>query len=188
MKRFLCRAVIVFILVGSVLYFFGYPSLLKFKKRQTFISKSSVKFDEENPPAITVLGWRQREQKGWKNATMHDNLENHCNLTLKYQEVKACVDENTFSHDETILDAENIDGAKIAKEKFWTEDLTNYDAGKLHTLNNSYRIGQDSTRLKIGLNKSLNYTIFIHDPHIFMYSFNPDSIPQIQLNLVNGYY
>ena len=187
MWQILCKAVIVIILIGTVLHFFGYPSLKKYQKRQTLISKSSVKFKEMKPPAITVVAWKQTEQRGWKNSHGQKNFESHCNLTRDFQEVKTCIDENTFDHNDVVEYVKNVDGRNITNQSFWTDDLSNFDAGKMHTLNNSYMIGDDTTWIRIDLNKSLNYTIFIHDPQFFMYTMNPDTIPQIQINLSGGY-
>jgi hypothetical protein len=51
-------------------------------------------------------------------------------------------------------------------------------------MNSSYTLGTNwADSLDLLLNKNLYYYIWIHDPHFFIQSLNPDAIPQIQLTL-----
>ena len=48
-------------------------------------------------------------------------------------------------------------------------------------MNNSFRIGIDTTSLRIEFKKDINCTIRIHDPNYYMFTNNPETVPQIRI-------
>ena len=166
--------------------FFGQPSYLKFKEEKTLISEAKVLYNWKNPPAITILTWKMHQNKGWKNVSSpHNLLGTNCPGLGELNQTVACIDRQTFNLSEVLEEAHSADesGKNISSSKFWSEDFSNFDIGKTFTLNNSFEVGKDSKSLEISLNKSHNYTILFHDPHYFMHTSNPDTVPKVSITL-----
>ena len=68
---------------------------------------------------------------------------------------------NTFNLSEVLEKATSGDETRkdITNETFWSEDFSNFDLGKTFSLNNSFEIGKGN------------------DPHYFMCTINPNTIP-----------
>ena len=167
--------------LGTIfLIYFGHPSYLKYKKNQTLISETKVDFNRNKPPAITVLAWRKQKEVGWKEKS---NLTENCDVSQDFKDIIECIDNKTFNLSEILEQATSGDESKtdITNASFWTEDLSNFQAGRCYSLNQSYDIGTDSKIFSLSLRKSQNYTIFIHDTNYFMFTHNPDTVPRIQL-------
>ena len=111
------------------------------------------------------------------------NLKQSCDTSLDFNTVQNCINEKTFKFSEVLENARSGDETErnITNTTLWSEDLSNFDLGKAYTLNNSFEIGIDSRQLRIDLKKGQNYTIFIHDPKYFMFTENPNTIPQIRV-------
>ena len=134
--------------------------------------------------------WRKHPGKGWKNDFVNKNLKQNCKITKNVSNLISCIDKNTFTLSE-VLETKPIEigdesSSRFTNASLWSEDLSNFDLGKVFTLNNSYRIGHNSDHLQIYFKKGNNYTISIHDPHYYMYALNPFTIPQIRLVITDS--
>ena len=70
------------------------------------------------------------------------------------------------------------------RPSFWDSDITLFTAGQCHTLNNSYTIGTNRTHLlQFTLVQNNTYLIRIHDPHLSILNFNPDTFPDVMITL-----
>ena len=149
------------------------------------ISETKVLYDRNKPPAITIVAWKTESEKGWKNNYLDGNFKKNCNSSLDFDAVVTCINENTFNLSEVLEKATSGDEAQtdITNATLWSEDLSNFDLGKAFSLNHSFEIGKDSRYLEIELKREMNYTIFIHDPHYFMYTNNPNTVSQIQVEI-----
>ena len=151
-------------------------------------------YDMENPPAITIVSWKNYQNRGWKNFAPKSHqsginpINSNCPHYHEYDKVVACVNNATFNLSEVLEEAASGGefGQNITHLKFWSEDLSNFEIGKTFTLNNSFQIGKDSNPLKIILKRNQNYTILIHDPHYFLHTSNPDTIPKVQISMTDS--
>ena len=147
-------------------------------------SETKVKYDWDKPPAITIATWKTKLETGWKKAFRRgENLKTNCETTQDFDTMVACIDDKTFQLSEVLEEAISGDETErnITNATLWSEDLSNFDLGKVHTLNSSFQIGKDSRQLTMNFKNDQNYTIFIHDPKYFMFTENPDTIPQIRV-------
>ena len=187
----------MFLLMGKVLFItilatiflihFGLPSYLKYKENETLISETKVNINWNKPPAVTVIAWRQQSEKGWKEESDSDKeyLGKNCNISQEFQELTECINSKTFNLSEMLEKATSEDHTTkdLTNNSFWTEDFSNFDLGKSFSLNHSYEIEKDSPYLGLFFKESLNYTILIHDPNYFIYTNNPDTVPQVRLSM-----
>ena len=151
----------------------------------SFISEKRVPYDWGQTPAITVVEWRSHVEKGWKTDFLNNNLNQSCAIFQNFTSLIECIDRNTFDLSEILDQLKNGDGSKqdITNNVSWSEDLGNFDLGKAYTLNNSYQIGIDTKRFEILFKKDLNYTVYIHDPHYYIDTFNPNTAPKGSLTI-----
>ena len=151
------------------------------------LSESWVPYKWDQPPAITVVGWKTNVDKGWKDDFYEQNLNRSCNIFQNFPQLIKCINEKTLNLTDILVKVFNGDESKqdITDSISWSEDLGNFDLGKAFTLNNSFQVGIDTTRFEIHLKKSFNYTIWVHDPNYYMYSLNPDTVPKGSLKNQN---
>ena len=67
----------------------------------------------------------------------------------------------------------------LSSSSFWISDLTVGMAGRCYTLNYSQAIGSDieDDTLSFNLDPKLTYRYFIHQPHFFLQTWNPLTMP-----------
>ena len=64
------KLIFIIFLAITFLVFFGYPSLLDYQSNKTLISESKVRFNSNEPPAITIAVMTKKEnvmKHGWKD-------------------------------------------------------------------------------------------------------------------------
>ena len=118
-------------------------------------------------PAITISAWIQ-EQPG----KCYD-------INQSAKAIEKCIEENSLTISDLFKGIiRGFDGQlslNVSKD-MWTEDSTNYWAGRYYTLNFPLTIGPNDETDQIYIllsNISLFYELFIHDPKFFFYSNNP---------------
>ena len=157
------------------------------------IVEEKIKFKSNDPPAITISAARISKTSsdwayGWKVDADGMNLpgeiiETVCNKSGDINDTLACIENKTFKFSEVF---ENVSNGVIElnKPELWNTDIFYFWYGAAFTLNSSYRLGTShSNSLRINLNPNNVYYLWIHDPHFFIQSSNPDTIPQVQINL-----
>ena len=143
MITMLVRLLFISTLFTIFILFFGYPSFIKYRKKETLISEKVVPYNWETPPAITVIAWRKHIEKGWRVDSNNQSLKNSCtNEFKKFSKLVECIDKQTFNLSEIVNQVHY--GEDLINHLPWTEDLGNFDLGKAFTLNNSFQIGRDS--------------------------------------------
>jgi hypothetical protein len=162
---------------------FGKHSLCKFFEEETFTLEKKVDFDLENPPAITICA--RKQGNGWTQEIDPEyyfkEFQKLCDST-NTDDALSCIEQNTFDLNETIKEALILPSRKIL-DSSWDTDITLFAAGQSHTLNNSYTVGTDRTRmLRIVLAENNSYFIMFRDPQIFALNLNPETFPSAIIN------
>ena len=192
-------------LFASFLYFFGLPSWRKYLAREVFISRQKISIHEIPPPAITFCAEKQGEAWRSDNSSSeiipgHEigvemdiiakhSILNQCKDSHTVEEVYNCVDAKTFNLTEIIAEAfvassatSRSNSSDIARPEFWIPEISLTSMGKCHTLNNSVSLKDAKWNFHFDPLTNLN-TIFIHDPHYFLITGNPATIPMITLDM-----
>ena len=203
-KIFFCLVLFI-----TFLLFFGLPSLKKYLAKEVFINKKMIScIYDIAPPAITFCAVRKGSP--WKSNNYSDydsNAEKDHEMEIEHEndefsgpqsvmldkcrnfdtaeEVFNCVDAKTFNFTETVHYATSEMGPHnktfITNSSFWIQDISLIILGKCHTLNNSVSLG--SGKWWFMFNSSMDMKIFIHDPHFFLMTANPATIPAVNIDL-----
>ena len=119
------------------------------------------------------------------DSVLQSEILSQCEDSNSAEEVFACVDAKTFNFNETIPTALSeitlLNYSDISNPAFWISEITLSNLGRCHTLNNSVSLG--SAKWSFYFDPSTAYTVYIHDPHYFMMTANPATIPMINLDM-----
>ena len=173
------------------IFLFGIPSWEKFQAKEVMINKIKVNPIKSITPAVTICALDKVTVQGWKsfnikkgNVTIPDYRNNILSFHCEGSELLAdCINNETFNLTETIKSATAGDWPyrNILNTTFWIDELSYFGFGKCHTLNNSVSLG--SSEFQFFLNRSLKYHVFMHDPHYFMITANPSTMPNLYFAL-----
>ena len=195
-----------FVLFITFFLFFGLPSLKKYLAKDVFINKQKISIHDIAPPAVTFCAiqngstWKLEnhfEYDNYSDKDMYVDYESDedrrpqsfmldkCREFDTAEEVFNCVDAKTFNFTETVHYATSEMGPHnktfITNSSFWIQDISLIILGKCHTLNNSVSLG--SGKWWFMFNSSMDMKIFIHDPHFFLMTTNPATIPAVNIDL-----
>ena len=188
------KLVYVAVLFSAFLCFFGIPNVRQYLADDNLVVDfTEISAGKPNPaPAITICSLNPSTRHGWKpNVT---SVWDACAEAAAQQQLEACVVENTFSLEESILSFVKpgmvIEAVNSSGEHFYSEmPLT--VAGQCHSLASQielytvaewYKFGT----LSINMNNSLAYYIAIYDKNFFYMSLNAKAFPGFWLKL-EGY-
>ena len=87
-----------------------------------------------------------------------------------------CINDETYSLNETV-DSVLLGTTLYTGQENFTSDISYIGAGICNTLEINEKIGSTFGSIKVFLNKTMNYAIFVHDSEFFFYSSNAKAIP-----------
>ena len=163
------RPVFQLVLLATFLYFFGFPIIETYQKKEVMMVEKKRNTHGIPSPAITIALWTQSEQ----NDVCYELDE----------AIEKCIDAKSLNRSDLLKGAMlgyQTNSAVNLTEEMFTEDSTHPWSGKYYTLNLPSYIGpSDSTdQLYLFLsNTTLFTTIFIHDPKFFVFTDNPGALP-----------
>ena len=196
------------VLFITFLLFFGLPSLKKYLAKEVFINKQKISIHAISPPAVTFCAIRKGSSWKPENNSEYDSYaEKEQDMQMEYEsdedldsqsfmldkcgtfdtaeDVFNCADTKTFNFTETVPYASSEIGPHnrtlLTNSSYWIQDITLIILGKCHTLNNSVSLG--SAKWGFLFDPSLDMKIFIHDPHFFLMTANPATIPTVNIDL-----
>ena len=170
------------------LYLFGIPAIEKFTRRSVFIRKETRKHDFQLP-VLTVCssnevgsGWKKSNYRSLKNT-----LENVCNTSKTFRKMIKCVNDRTYSLEETVS-MKLKHTTPPFNESSWTEDVTLTFFGRCHTL--IPRTSREAG-MRIFLKRKNNsgerhgHRIFLHTTDYFVMNVYPTVVPRATI-LIDG--
>ena len=191
------KCVFLLFLFSCFILLFGWPALSTFLESKVMIHTSDNAYmvaskRKVSAPTITFCPKTMPSIKsGWKNISskhrQNQVLETQCGTTGKTAEdILECIEKKTYDLNETILSAEmGISEPKnlLGNSTSWSWDVSYTNDGRCHTFKATLFLeaNMDKGALIFGLNQSLGYTIYIHDPHFFLLSSNPITIPEFKV-------
>ena len=190
MKKLLPVARVGFILAlaFSQFAFFGIPALEKFSIGVVGEAKKVEKREWLRPPAITLCPFKYNYQ-GWKGATQEnrnviDDQAYHrwCTFANTTDGFEDCIENESFGLNDTVIKAlKGWNGENITGPEFWTSDVSAAMNGRCYTLDVDVELGIDamSEGVILELNENLTYTMFIHQPGLHRFTYNPATMPSV---------
>ena len=141
--------------------------------------KSQRTVDHIPTPSITIFA-RHHQGAAWKNHRRdyfsQDILISECgNVTGALLE--ECIQEKTFDLNDVVHDANlwylgGNETIPLMEPKLWTTHFTSVSFGRGYTLRFDWNSSASYDQVFLHLNRSLDYTIFIHDHEYFWASEN----------------
>ena len=129
-------------------------------------------------------GWKH----GWKDDSedyvpLEKIVKTFCNKSENINDTLKCINDKTFNLSEVVMNTQ-IGHVNLTGQDLWRQDISLFYYGKSFTLIRPYEIGTNWYHsLNISFNKTQEYVVWIHDPHFFLTSTNPLTIPHILLHL-----
>ena len=161
------RILVQVVLLTTFLYFFGFPAVARFSKKEVMVVETTKDTRGIPSPAITIAVVSQIKNDSCfeKDASIEHCLERD---TLNRSEVLRRVIIGWTRKKEINVTQENI-----------REDFTSNYAGRYFTLDLPMKIGPEAheDQLFLELNTNQTYSVFIHDPQYFLYNMNPIALP-----------
>ena len=162
------RLLVQVVLLITFLYFFGFPAVERFSKKEVMVVESTKDTKGIPSPSITFAVVNQI-----KNDSCFE----------KDTSIELCLKRYTLNRSEMLRRV--IIGWKRKREINLTdenvkEDFTLNYPGRYYTLDLPMKIGpdDDEDQIFLELNTNLSYTLFIHDPeYFFVYNVNPIALP-----------
>ena len=187
------RLVFISSLFLIFLLYFGYPSYRRFNKKDTVFIENQVPVDHTKPVMISIYAWKGISFNGWKDQPIgYQNLTGICNSTDEYDKMIGCIIDRTYEHKDIISDCttgesgefkEDID---VESKPTWMQGITKFSFGRFHSAKIYHTNEQAEQEWQINdiyLKSDKNYSLFIHDPEFFPFSFSPETTPYIFINM-----
>ena len=169
--------------------FFGLESLKRYWKYEVVVLNSEKRLDGLPVPAVTFCPRNPITGIGFKkNTTDSEALVNGTVLDFicKNTEVKKCIEDETFDLSMVIksVSSKFYETDQEPDHSLWTPHYSWTQTGLCYTYNSSLKFGSDFKTgvIFFGLNKHLDYIIFVHDPNLFVLNLNPD-LPMTQITM-----
>ena len=193
---------IAFFLVLSLtwLIFFAAPALTRFLEDGVTVEESTEESSSLPPPAVTLCpmegflnGWKNVSGPNWEN-----NWAANCPDAASTDDFVACLEAKTRNLTEALpseatpynLGATRSLGPpypppSLMDPDMWVTEVTVALQGRCYTLNYTEHLKTDPSvdGLLFNFDPFLTYHAFIHQPGFFLFSFNPLSLPDINLLL-----
>lgn len=151
-------------LFGIFLYLFGEPAVERYLDEKVMVVTSTRETGGTEAPALTIVV----TQTGWKRKLSGTNyIRSFCSELDSDKSIIGCIEENTYNISEISQGgAIGLPGSSIENviKGPWVEDFTYSFMGRTYTLNITKKLRYASLTdgiLRIGLNKSLEYHVFI---------------------------
>ena len=110
-------------------------------------------------------------------------IEYVCGANISAAEYYRCHKNVTYSKEEIIFNSTIQSTHDVKDFQFvWNEVFQTADYGVCQTTVPDIKINSSSTFLILNLNSSLPYKIFLHDPTIFLLSFNPKAFDRVGIS------
>ena len=188
------RVIIQVWLFGIFLYLFGEPAVERYLDEKVMVVTSTRETGGTEAPALTIVAIKQDTQTGWKRKLSGTNyIRSFCSELDSDKSIIGCIEENTYNISEISQGvAIGLPGSSISNviKGPWIEDFTYSPMGRTYTLNITKKLRYASLTdgiLRIGLNKSLEYHVFIHDLNFFYATSNPESeAPSVRKTVEKG--
>ena len=186
------KSLVQFCLLCLFWVYFGWPAIERYsaQKVMTITTVSPPSRDGLAPPAVTLcgrststaVGWRGEGQRSKFNTNMNKgNLEKRCKKTLN---MTACILGKTFTMSEVVGEVMvGGIGGGLTDPRFWTEDFTWTRDGRCYTLNYTQPLQGDPEKdalMFLNPNDAMYQIMFIHDPKLFVNSYNPKTLFMIR--------
>ena len=193
---------LAFFLVLSLTWviFFAAPALTRFLGDGVTVEESTEESSSLPPPAITLCpmegflnGWKNLSGPNWES-----NWSAHCPDAASTDDFVACLEAKTRNLTEILpsevtpydLGATRSLGPpypppSLMDPDLWVTEVTAALQGRCYTLNYTEPLKTDPSvdGLLFNFDPALTYYAFIHQPGFFLFSFNPLSLPDINLLL-----
>ena len=176
------RLIVQICLFGMFLYFFGKPAVERYLEKKVVVVTSRRETGGTEAPAITVVVVN-RNLTSWKkevpSSEIHGIASYLCGEPGPNQSIIGCIEESTYDLSE-ISQSVNLGlpgGFSNDINYSWVEDFR-FFFGRTYTLSLNKKLRYDSSPegfLRIGLERNLDYYIFIHDLKYFYVTENPES-------------
>ena len=115
-------------------------------------------------------------------------IEYVCGANLSAAEYYRCHKNATYSREEIIFSSNIQSVYEEQQTQFvWNEVFQVADYGVCQTTIPDTKINSSASFLMLSLNTSLPYTIFLHDPTIFLFSFNPKAFERVEIKFSKEY-
>ena len=106
------KGVYIFLLLSVFFYLFAWDSVQKFWDEETFYTERKIPYDESQPPAVSVMVHNLKGTGGWKPDKQQDGeylryFGKFCNLSEEYWKVVQCIENQTYSVEDTFLALNN---------------------------------------------------------------------------------
>ena len=129
--------------------------------------------------------WKIESQLETK--TIEAWIEYACGANISAAEYYRCHKNLTYSREEIIFSSTIESTYDVKDFQFvWNEVFQTADYGVCQTTIPDIKINSSSTFLILRLNSSLPYKIFLHDPTIFLLSFNPKAFDRVGISFSKG--
>ena len=204
------RSLLQFILVMVYIIYFGYPAVLRYSEKKTYILSDVKETNGIPAPSVTIcpldkssaFGWRTLRNDSLVDVKFDDDLkvvsglnhlfsgfvpsENHCG-----EDIDKCVAQNTFEMSDAIVKV--VIGSQtifpITNGIYWKETLAGVQQGRCFTFDHPSTIGfsPDNIQVLFYLNSSFDFYISLHDPHYIAGPIlNPLSVPGIGFKFLSS--
>jgi hypothetical protein len=182
---FLGQLIVVAVLSIIFFYFFGLSTINKYvmKDIQTVVN-SSPNTEGLVPPAITVCnqgdgdaGWKSKKHQSFSIK----DLQSFCNYGESFNDLEACVRDDTFSVNETVIQTYGHGFGNLeikVNSSNWRSKMAVTYLGLCHTL-----VYQETFDLHSWIIVSLmkNYQVILHDPSFYIQKSDSFFIPFLEL-------
>ena len=164
------------LLLTIFLFFFGLPAVEKYEKKEVMMVETSKETHGIPSPAITISARSQKQQD--------------CKLAFD-SSFERCIDSNTFNSSE-LLDSVVLGFRRREilnlSEVGLREDFTVLFTGKYYTLNLSLTSTPNflEDQIILQLPRGNLISVFIHDPHFFLFNSNSDMKSMIMRKFDTG--
>ena len=169
-------------LFGMFLYLFGEPAIERYLAKKVMVVTSTRETGGTEAPALTLIAIGKNASTGWKKEGLRAPLvDAFCGELSQNQSIQGCIEENTYNISETSKSVNiGVPGNHISNvvADSWIEDFTFSFMGRTYTLNITKKLQYDSLNdslLRIKVDNTLDYHIFIHDLKYFYATSNPES-------------
>ena len=175
------RIFLQLVLLAIMIYFFGWSDLQKYQAMNTFLTSQEVGGSATRSPAITVCPTNPGTDFGFRKEVVVGE-DDEVEVCTEAGNITACLEEETFNLSEAVLGVKKgFERHQVEYEngKDWIAEFSFFLNGRCHTFNSSLELELRFTKgaLRLELNSSLHYYVFIHDLDYYVTNMSPFGVP-----------